>query len=404
MDFETSGSWLGVECELSTLACPGGIKFGTQKMPKEQSVCFSFPLWLVQVEANFVARHPKQIALNLATNEASLVRCNDATNKDPSLARRANVCSVFFRYCLTAIVIQLLGSSFACAAPDDVEAVKQDEQQVNVQFFQMDEANFDANVFQPSGNAKAARTQIETKLKLQLDELHRVCGITEAQKQKLTLAASSDVKRFFDEVDRIRKKVKAGNIDQNAWNNIWQEIQPLRNKQAAGLFGDSSFYAKTVRKTLNEEQIQKYDAVVNERRKFRYRASLEVAVTNLESAVPLKHSQHEAIVKLLMEETQPPPTFGQYDQYLVMHQLGKIAEPKLKPLLDEHQWKLMEGQIQQYKGMEQFLIQNGMIPKEDDEPQARVTVKKMVPALEQQADAEEPENQTREKPVPCPDT
>ena len=64
----------------------------------------------------------------------------------------------------------------------------------------------------------------------------------------------------------------------------------------------------------------------------------------------------------------------------------------------------MEGQIQQYKGMEQFLIQNGMIPKEDDEPQARVTVKKMVPALEQQADAEEPENQTREKPVPCPDT
>ena len=321
----------------------------------------------------------------------------------PSLARRANVCSIFFGFCLTAIMIQILGSSFACAAPDDVEAVKQDEQQINVQFFQMDEQNFDANVFQPSGNAKAARTQIETKLKLQLDELHRVCGITDAQKQKLTLAASSDIKRFFDDVDRIRKKVKAGKIDQNAWNNIWQEIQPLRNRQSAGLFGDTSFFAKTVRKTLTEEQIQKYDVVVKERRKFRYRATLEVAVTNLASTVPLRHTQHEAIVKLLLEETQPPPTFGQYDQYLVMHQLGKLAEPKLKPLLEEHQWKLLEGQIQQYKGMEQFLIQNGLIPKEDEELKARVTVKKRIPVSNQQADAEEPENQTREKPGPCPD-
>ncbi len=321
----------------------------------------------------------------------------------PSLARRANVCSIFFGFCLTAIMIQILGSSFACAAPDDVEAVKQDEQQINVQFFQMDEQNFDANVFQPSGNAKAARTQIETKLKLQLDELHRVCGITDAQKQKLTLAASSDIKRFFDDVDRIRKKVKAGKIDQNAWNNIWQEIQPLRNRQSAGLFGDTSFFAKTVRKTLTEEQIQKYDVVVKERRKFRYRATLEVVVTNLASTVPLRHTQHEAIVKLLLEETQPPPTFGQYDQYLVMHQLGKLAEPKLKPLLEEHQWKLLEGQIQQYKGMEQFLIQNGLIPKEDEELKARVTVKKRIPVSNQQADAEEPENQTREKPVPCPD-
>jgi hypothetical protein len=332
-------------------------------------------------------------------SEGSCIRFNE----DPSLARRANVCHAFFGYCLIAIVIQIIGSSFACAAPDDVEAAKQDEQQVNVQFFQMDENNFDANVFQPSGNAKTARTQIETKLKLQLDELHRVCGITEAQKQKLTLAAGTDIKRFFDEIDKVRKKVKEGKLDQNEWNNVWQEIQPLRNKLSAGLFGDRSFFAKTVRKTLNEEQIQKYEAVVNERRKFRYRASLEVVVTNLESTVPLRHTQHEAIVKLLLEETQPPTTFGQYDQYLIMHQLGKLAEPKLKSLLDEHQWKLMTGHIEQYRGMEQFLIQNGLIAKEDDELTPRVRVKKLVPALDQQADADKPENQTREKPVPCPD-
>ena len=86
-----------------------------------------------------------------------------------------------------------------------------------------------------------------------------------------------------------------------------------------------------------------------------------------------------------------------------MYQLGKLAEPKLKPLLEEHQWKLLQGQIQQFKGMEPFLIQNGLIPKEDEELKARVTVKKRLPALDQQADADEPENRTREKPVPFPD-
>ena len=201
-----------------------------------------------------------------------------------------------------ATLVLLLGPVSAQAAPDDVEPPKQAAQAL--QQFQMDEANFDANVFQPSGNAKQARIQIETKLKLQLDELNRVCGLNDTQQQKLKLAASSDLKRYFDEVAAVRKKVKAGMIDQNAWNNIWQEIQPLRNKQSAGLFGDTSFFAKAVRKTLNDEQNAKYDAVQKERRRFRYRATIEVVMTNMESSVPLRRSQHEAIVKLLLDETQ----------------------------------------------------------------------------------------------------
>ena len=298
-----------------------------------------------------------------------------------------------------ATLVLLLGPVSAQAAPDDVEPPKQAAQAL--QQFQMDEANFDANVFQPSGNAKQARIQIETKLKLQLDELNRVCGLNDTQQQKLKLAASSDLKRYFDEVAAVRKKVKAGMIDQNAWNNIWQEIQPLRNKQSAGLFGDTSFFAKAVRKTLNDEQNAKYDAVQKERRRFRYRATIEVVMTNMESSVPLRRSQHEAIVKLLLDETQPPPTFGQYDMYLVMHQMGKIPEDKLKPLLDEQQWTQMQQQFNQYRGMEQFLIQNGLIPKEDGEVKVlKARVRRQLTQLDVPANAAEPENRPREQPVP----
>ena len=49
-------------------------------MHEEQRLCFGFPLWLVQVEANFVARHANRIAPNLAKNEPSSAGCNDATS------------------------------------------------------------------------------------------------------------------------------------------------------------------------------------------------------------------------------------------------------------------------------------------------------------------------------------
>ena len=259
--------------------------------------------------------------------------------------------------------------SVGLGAVDDIVPAKQGVA-VEDQMFQMDEANFDANVFQPSGNADQARIQMETKLKLQLSELNRVCELSDAQSHKLKLAASVDIKRFFGSVAVIRKKVKAGKINQQEWQEIWQEIQPLRTRQQAGLFGDSSFFAKSIRKTLNPEQLVKYEVLVNERRRFRYRASIAVAIVNLQNTVPLRRAQQQAIIKMLLEETQPPPVFGQYDQYLVMYQMARLPEEKFKPLFDEEQWKQLQVQFNQYRGMDQFLIQNGLIPKEngDDEP------------------------------------
>ena len=157
----------------------------------------------------------------------------------------------------------------AVAAPDDVEVAPVPPNQIINRGFVMDDNQFDANVFQPSGNAKQARTQIETRLKLQMDELHRACALDDTQKQKLKLAGTSDIKRFFEEVDVVRKKFKDSKHDQNAWQNIWQELQPLQMKMQRGLFNDSSFFAKTIRKSLTPDQLAKYDEVTKERRRFR---------------------------------------------------------------------------------------------------------------------------------------
>src|SRR5439155_20666628 len=98
-------------------------------------------------------------------------------------------------------------------------------------------------------------------------------------------------------------------------------IHQLQQQQAQGLFGETSLFAKRIRRTLTDEQQAKYQLVLEERRKFRYRAAIEVSLHTLGNTVALRHDQHEAILKLLVEETQPLRVFGQYDQYAVMFEM-----------------------------------------------------------------------------------
>jgi hypothetical protein len=44
-----------------------------------------------------------------------------------------------------------------------------------------------------------------------------------------------------------------------------------------------------------------------------------------------------------------------------MYEMSKLPPEKLKPLFDERQWKLLQQQFQQSRGMESVLIQNGII-------------------------------------------
>lgn len=228
----------------------------------------------------------------------------------------------------------------------------------------------------PYTSQEKARTHIETKLKMQLDELNRVCGLSDIQIQKLKLAASLDVTRYFDEVEVTRKTMQQREILAIARGDNLRETWPLRIKRLC-LFGETSFFSKTVRKTLNQDQLAKYDSVVNERRQFRYRASIKVALTRLELCTsrppgfaPLRATQREAIVQLILENTQPPLAFGDdvcmgsIPEYAVMYYLSKLPESKLKPLMEERQWEQMQGTIKKAQIWIQDLIESGLLPRD----------------------------------------
>ncbi|MBM4075827.1 MAG: hypothetical protein FJ267_09310, partial [Planctomycetes bacterium] len=240
------------------------------------------------------------------------------------------------------------------AAPDDqivTEKRKPPQAQQNFGRIEFNEQNLNQWIFQGVNTESGARSRLSSQLKIQFDELDRVCNLKESQRQKLRLAAMGDERKFFGEVDAIRKKYqKLKNQDENEmqqhWQQLWQEIQPLQQKVQAGLLGPNSLFQKTLRRTLDEDQLAKYEANDRARRQFRYAASIDVAMIRFERKVPLKNNQREALRKLLLEKTVPPRVFGHQDYNFVMFQLSRLPKDTIRPLFDEQQWKAFSEQTE----------------------------------------------------------
>ena len=284
----------------------------------------------------------------------------------PSLRAPSNLA------CRPAMLVVLALSCWLGACPaafaqdEEDEPAEQQLLQVQRGNFEIQESQFDSWIFQNVQTAAAARKRLEQMLTLQMDDVDRACQLTEAQKKKLQLAGRGDVVRFFDEIEVVRKKFLLVRKDQQKFNEIWQDISPLQVKFQAGLFGDESFYQKTLRNMLKGEQLSKFAAVDDERRKFQYRAKVELVVAMLENALPLRDEQRQKLITLIVEETKPPRLFGQQDYYIVMWNVSKIPEKKLKPLFSDAEWKALNQQFQQVRGLEQWLKQSGALAKEEE--------------------------------------
>ncbi|QDT46113.1 hypothetical protein Pan258_01300 [Symmachiella dynata] len=270
----------------------------------------------------------------------------------------------FLRHAVWGGLLLLCGfwSGIAFGQDDDGLVEGDAPQPVAVNRFQISPEQFDQWVFRANGNARQARKRLDSQLTMRMNEIHRICSLDQTQKQKLSLAAAGDIKRFYDDVEKMRAKFMAVRNDRNAFGNIWQEIQPLQQKVSSGLFESDSLFHKTIRGTLTPQQRVKYDRAELKRRNFRFNAQVAVAVSLLERRMPLTEAQRSQLIKLISEVAPPPLRFGRYDQYVVWYFASQIPEATVKKILDEAQWEVFKPQVRQGKGMQQTLRREGYIP------------------------------------------
>jgi hypothetical protein len=261
-------------------------------------------------------------------------------------------------------------------AADEAEVV---DEVVAQPVFEWGDANFEQWMYQDLQNAAGARARLDSQLTMRLDELAVSCELTETQRQKLQLAGRGDIKRFFDRVEELRRKFQTVRTDQNRIGEIVQAMQPLQMTLRAGVFTESSLFAKALRTTLTSEQSARSESSERERRRFRYQAEIEKLVSKLDDDLAMIAEERQQFVQLLLAETRPPANFSQYDGFVALVQAARIPEEKLKPLFDATQLKLLKKYFEQAKGIEPFLKANGFHP--DAPPGAGAGAAGMMPGM-----------------------
>jgi hypothetical protein len=226
---------------------------------------------------------------------------------------------------------------------------------------------FEGWVFQDYNSGPGeARRKYDALLNLQVEEIDRVCRLTEEQKKKLQLIGRGDIKRLFDAFEKAKHRFKLLNNDVQRLQEIMKDVSPLQTMIQAGLFEGKSLFSRSLHHTLTAEQIVQYESVAQERRAFRHRAQIELAVDFLEQSVPLRDAQRRQVIDLLIKETKAPRMATDYGMYLVIYRLGRMPEEKVKPLFTNVQWPVVKQFLNQYRGMVGNLREDGVMIDEDE--------------------------------------
>jgi Eukaryotic translation initiation factor eIF2A/WD domain, G-beta repeat len=245
----------------------------------------------------------------------------------------------------TVLVAEMAGLSMAMAAVCFLPAptaLAQNAKQVEPQAERPREAlnkEFNQIVLgqEEAQNPDATRIQLEGILARKLAALDGVYHLSEAQKQRLTLAGRGDISRLLDRIDSARKTYSSSRRVQRVGNNMVitfslnPEVAALRAAMESGPFGEDSLFAKMQKTVLREEQIEKEG-------RLRQLASLSTKRIALDNVTEL----HSAVRYHL-------------DVYQIRwrnsHELGLLAFDKALEIRSADDFRILRTVGQRHKGI-----------------------------------------------------
>jgi hypothetical protein len=213
------------------------------------------------------------------------------------------------------------------------------------------------------GDATSRRSRLDALLTMRIAEADQMCGLTAAQKKKLQLAGHGDIKRLLDRVEEKRGEFQLARDDPNHYREFLRTLSPLRFTIQAGAFGDGSLFSKVLKTTLNADQVARHEKALRERWMPLHRSTIKQVVETLNHALRLNTEQRRRLLEVLWQGTRPPKNSGPYDYHVIMLQLAKLPEARVKPIFSDTQWELL-GRLffDRARRMEPQLAAYGFLP------------------------------------------
>jgi len=194
------------------------------------------------------------------------------------------------------------------------------------------------------------KKQLDEQTKLVVDRIVKITAIDDAQRRKLTLAATGDLHRFYRELETVREETKDFDIqNQEQMQKVWQIVSPVQQRVNAGILNETSLFEKLLAAVLTVEQRAAYDEYLRKRERALCTAVLHATIADLEKSLPLTVEQRTRLLALL--EANPFPKKVQngslYNVGYVL--LARLNDTEVAKILDESQHKTFKGITKQFE-------------------------------------------------------
>lgn len=216
--------------------------------------------------------------------------------------------------------------------------------------------------------AEPAMTQIES-----------LCQPSAEQKRLLRLAMERDVRRVAEEIERTRRKYVGVSVNlqdqagQQKWQQFHQDLQTCRQVLQDFARGKDGLFGKVQPTVLAGEQYSRLETELDARRAQRWQAYVALALGRWDHLLALDQRQHDDLEKLLYQKRPALSVgggfnphmhgnaFSQQAQWLVPLALADVGEQRIRAVVNERQWKILQRMMLQAKQMRPHLEQTGIL-------------------------------------------
>lgn len=227
-------------------------------------------------------------------------------------------------------------------------------------------------VFGNAADSVVAQRQLNGQLNTLIRDIDFACDLTPPQEKKLELAGRGDIKHFLDQVEELEQRFShADRFRDGRELELKQEIQAaareLKLTYRYGLFEEASMLEKVARRTLTTQQFASLQELRIDQRRLHYEGHTQAVIETLQKKLSLNDSQVVALRQLARTDTRPPLRWGEADNFsahVVLNHIGMIPDEKLKRIFNDEQWRQMNVELREARGMEKFLRGQGWLPDE----------------------------------------
>jgi len=263
----------------------------------------------------------------------------------------------------TLVVMSLLGALLADrplrGSDDTVGEEKEAQQQQN----QFQTIALDQQMRQMLGDGsdrgiEVVRTKAMAMLELEIDSLDEACGLSDAQRDKLTLAARLEAAESMQLFEGFQRRYSGRTVDfqtregQETWQQFHRELNEIQ--RATSRSGSARHLpGRVVGSLLDDRQRDVWKGEGALRRAAQWRRFMDGGLAILGTSVGITDRQHEAVVAMLMED--PPridmakarDAFGDQNPFLCWYALSRLDSDRLEAIFDARQWEKVSTIVRQ---------------------------------------------------------